>query len=114
MSIKVMSRIWDKDIGTADKLILLALADWADDEGGRVYPSLGLVAHKTGFSHRYIREKISEYVSQGWLFRVSWSDLGTYLYRFNLEAIPNKEAYDKRISNNAPIRRKGQPVPLPN
>ena len=50
-----MSLVWEMDFDHAELLISLALADHADDDGRRSYPSLPYVAWKTGYSVRQIR-----------------------------------------------------------
>ncbi len=109
MSIKIMTQVWTRDILPAEKIILLAMTDWADDDGGNMYPSLGKIAHKTGYTRRYIRERISSFVSKGWLFRQKWSIYGTYVYQINIVKIPGLAPYEKPVSSGAEIRRKGQP-----
>lgn len=53
MSIRVMTAVWDSDAyegGTL--LVLLALADWAADDGGKVFPKMQTLAHKARLSVR--------------------------------------------------------------
>ncbi len=48
MSVRVMTWVWDQtEVGGGDRLLLLALADEADDEGGSCYPSIRRLAAKT-------------------------------------------------------------------
>ncbi len=55
MSIKVMVKVWESDLPSSEKFVLLALADHARDDGSRVYPSIATVARKTGFSERTVQ-----------------------------------------------------------
>lgn len=44
MSIKVMSYVWDGYPGSGSELLaMLAMADWCDDKGGSLYPSMKAV-----------------------------------------------------------------------
>lgn len=52
MSVKVMAQVWELDLPQPLKLLMLALGDWADDQGGNVYPSMAYVAWKVGVSKR--------------------------------------------------------------
>jgi hypothetical protein len=53
MSIRVMTAIWDcKAYEGGTLLVLLAMADWADDTGGKVYPKLDTLAEKARLSIR--------------------------------------------------------------
>ena len=45
MSIKLMSQAWDAEIGGTELLVLLSLADFANDEG-ECFPSLDTIAKK--------------------------------------------------------------------
>jgi Helix-turn-helix domain len=51
MSIKIMAAVWELDLPQNQKLVLLALADHADDRGV-CYPSVARVAWKCGYSRR--------------------------------------------------------------
>lgn len=55
MSGKIMGKVWDLELPHNQLLVLLALADHADHEGNNVFPSLGLVAWKTGYSEQQVR-----------------------------------------------------------
>lgn len=56
MSIKVMSLVWDRFPEGGNKMfVLLALADWCDDDGGSLYPSISKVARKCRISSRQVQ-----------------------------------------------------------
>lgn len=55
VSAKIMGRVWDLDLARPQQTVLLALADHADHEGGNVFPSVALVAWKTGYSYRQVQ-----------------------------------------------------------
>ena len=58
MSGKIMGQVWDLDLPTNEQLVLLAMADHADHIGENIYPSVGLIAWKTGYSERTIQRLI--------------------------------------------------------
>lgn len=60
MSIRVMSRVWDysKSSGGA-RLVLLAIADFCDDEG-RAYPAVPTLARKANLSERATQYALRE------------------------------------------------------
>lgn len=60
-----MSKVWEADFDHTNQLILLAMADHADDFGGSVYPSIGLIAWKTGYSVRQTQRIIQELLHSG-------------------------------------------------
>lgn len=55
MSVLQMALVWELDLEPREKIILLAYADHADDDGDNVYPSLRRVAWKTGYSVDTVR-----------------------------------------------------------
>lgn len=54
-----MSAVWDLPMPPSEKLVLLALADWANDEG-HCYPSIAKVARKTGVSERTVQRVLRD------------------------------------------------------
>jgi hypothetical protein len=60
MSVEIMSKVWEMDLPTTKKLVLLALADHADDAGANVYPSVPRVAWKSGLSTRQTRRVMQQ------------------------------------------------------
>lgn len=51
MSIKAMDIVWESALAPPSlKLVALALADWSNDEGGSLHPSMGAIAKKVGVS----------------------------------------------------------------
>lgn len=58
MSIKLMTAAWDRqDLSSTQKLVLLALADWANDEG-LCWPSIDRVALKASLTSRGVQKTI--------------------------------------------------------
>jgi DNA-binding MarR family transcriptional regulator len=67
MSVKIMSLVWDAtDISPTEKLMLLSLADHANDEGV-CYPSAARLAKKTSLSERSVRSCVKRLSDAGWL-----------------------------------------------
>ena len=59
MSIKVMTYVWDQSKQQGSNLLtLLAIADWARDDGARAYPTIKMLAQKTRLSERSIQRII--------------------------------------------------------
>jgi hypothetical protein len=70
MSVKIMGAVWDMDLPPNEKLVLLALADHADHDGGNVFPSVPTVARKTGYSERQVQVIMRRLKDQGILVPV--------------------------------------------
>lgn len=60
MSIRIMGAVWERqDTTPTQKLVLLALADWANDEG-HCWPSISRLAEKTGVAGRSVQRLIRQ------------------------------------------------------
>ena len=68
MSIKIMSAVWELDLPPSDKLVFLALADWARDDG-RTWPSIKDLAAKSNLSERTIQRCLRGLETAGLLTR---------------------------------------------
>lgn len=67
MSIKLMTKIWDCDYGQGTKLLLLlALADMANDEG-YCWPSYKTLARKIRVGEHHTIMLMNELVADGWI-----------------------------------------------
>lgn len=66
MSIAVMTAVWNLDLDSTEKLIMLAFADHANDEGV-CYPSSELIAHKSGVSVRHAKRVVKSLIERGLL-----------------------------------------------
>jgi len=70
VSIKVMSMIFEAEgLTSTEKLVALALADHASDDGRNVYPGYSRIAHKTSLNKSTIGATINSLVEKGWLCR---------------------------------------------
>jgi hypothetical protein len=92
MSLFCSTKVWEHyPRGGTHKLVLLSLADWADDEGGRVFPSNGAVARKCGISRPHAVRILRDLVVEGYLAIVANSAGGapgaTKQYRLVLEQL---------------------------
>jgi hypothetical protein len=63
-----MTRVWDLDLPDSDKIVLLALADCANDEG-HCWPSVASLVRKCSKSERTIQASIKRLVDEGLLVR---------------------------------------------
>ena len=76
MSIKTMSQVWELDIDHGEMIVLLAMADHADDDGQNCYPSNAYLAWKTGYSDRQVRRVLRTLESTGIITRVAHEEGG--------------------------------------
>jgi hypothetical protein len=66
MSVRVMSAVWELNLPPSEKLVLLALADCANDEGV-CWPSACTLARKSGQGERTVRRCVQSLISKGHL-----------------------------------------------
>lgn len=110
MSAKAMGRVWDLDLPHNKRLVLLAMADHADHEGGSIYPSVALIAWKTGYSDRQVQRIIQELVADGILALVTeHTDHQPNVYQLNLNAGRLKDPYQGRQNVTPPSRQNVTP-----
>lgn len=67
MSVRMMGEVFELKLKPTEALVLIALADHADHDGGGVYPSVPLIAWKTGFSVRTVQYVMRGLEEQGLL-----------------------------------------------
>lgn len=73
MSVRIMSLVFENETLTStEKLIMLALADHANDEGKSIYPSQNRLSRKTGLARGTVNLHIGELIDQGYLKMVGY------------------------------------------
>lgn len=112
MSIKVMSLVWENfPRGGSDKLVMLAMADWCNDQGGSLHPSHAAVAKKCCMSRVQAQRIIRLLEQDGWLTVVGNQYGGapgaTKQYRLNVEKLSAKDGYqdDTGIASDTGITK---------
>jgi hypothetical protein len=69
VSVKVMTWVWDHSQSRgSDRLVLLAIADCASEDGSNAYPSMAELVRKTGLSERAVQYAVKALVLLGELF----------------------------------------------
>lgn len=58
MSVRIMAKVWELQLPQPLKLLALAMADWADDHGEGIYPSIAYIAWKVGATERTIQRQL--------------------------------------------------------
>lgn len=67
MSIRLMSDVWRLDLPTVEKMVLLIIADHANDEGTQAYPSQATMAAKASISIRTVQRSVNTLVNRGFI-----------------------------------------------
>lgn len=105
MSWKVSGQVWEIELPANKLIVMLAMADHADHEGHNVFPSIGLIAWKTGYSERQIQRIIKALVADGLLVENKRPGQTT-LYSINLSEGTPKAKYK-------PAENKGRQIVTP-
>ncbi|WP_241331168.1 helix-turn-helix domain-containing protein [Burkholderia cenocepacia] len=113
MSIKVQTMVWDRFPGEDHELLLaLKLADFCDDNGEHIFPSIETLAEKTRRSVRAVQYQIKSMVERGWLILVANAAGGrgrACEYRINPDWINGAEiapiSSGSKGATNAPIEK---------
>jgi hypothetical protein len=93
MSVRVMSWVWDNGpTSAADRLVMLALADFCDD-AGRCFPSVCRIGEKACMTERGARKVLRRLETEGWIeTKIGGGRHGCSEYRLLMEA-KNPEQY---------------------
>lgn len=95
MSIRLMSDVWRLDLPTVEKMVLLVIADHANDEGTQAYPSQATIAAKASISVRTVQRAVNTLCAQGYIRMFKHAggsaecreDRRPHLYQININAL---------------------------
>ena len=92
MSVKALDVVWRHyPVGGGELLLLLAMADWANDAGEGIWPAVPAMARKARLSDRQVQRLLRELQKNGVIERAGATEYGTtkYCLRFDrLAAMP--------------------------
>jgi hypothetical protein len=119
LSIKVMQWVWDCSRSkNAQRLVLLAIADCASEDGGNAYPSNVELQRKAALSERAVRDAVAGLMKLGELdVSINGGRRGTNMYRIIMtpceRSIPAESAPPKKDAPAGSAPQEGQDLPLP-
>lgn len=88
MSVRVMSMVWASSLPPNERLVLLAYADHANDDGQSIWPGRDAMAAKTGYSEHHVRKITRSLKARGVLIQVADGYRGQRAeYRIDLNAL---------------------------
>jgi hypothetical protein len=76
VSFTLQAMVWPANLDGTSKLVLLRLADFANDDGGSIFPTVKRVAEDCGISARTTQETLRRLESAGVLVMVREADAG--------------------------------------
>lgn len=97
-----MAIVWELDLPPGEKLVLLALADQANDAGTQCWPSVETIARRSGQGVRTVRRALASLETQGHLTRDHRTGTSTQ-YRVHPCSDPARRAeyhYVYRVSDS--------------
>ena len=87
MSILLMAHVFDLDITAPQKLVLLVMANYANDEGENVYPSQENIANKTSQTRRGVVNIVQQLTELGYVSIVGKKGGRQNVYKLSIEKI---------------------------
>ena len=112
MSALLMGQVWRLQLGQGQRLVALALADHADDDGGHIFPGIPYLAWKTDLCERQVRRVLRFLEDLGLIEAVSFATGGrghATEYQMHIEAVPPKDPYKKPFPDGD---KGGHPEPV--
>lgn len=83
MSTKILNLAWDADLPLARKMVLVALADQANDHG-EAYPGLTSMQRRCSMARATLYASLAELEADGWISRETFGGARKTLYRINV------------------------------
>lgn len=111
MAVKVIAKVWEGYPGdsSVELLVLLALADWSDDEG-RSFPSVASIGRKCRVQRRQAQRLVHRLIDAGLVSVIANAHGGapgsSRRYRINLDRLTGVTA-DRGVNNAAKGRHLG-------
>lgn len=91
MSINLMSRVWKLPMPTTQKMVLLIMCDYGNDDGLSVYPSIRKVAERASLSERHAQRVVHSLINEGWISVIGNANGGapgtTRNYQINVQKL---------------------------
>ena len=61
MSFEAMKPVWESSLSPTDKLVLLAMTDFANKTGGSIFPSVATIVRRTSLGVRTVARSIAHF-----------------------------------------------------
>lgn len=116
MSAKLMGQVYDLDLPHNKAWVLMAMVDHADHIGRNIFPSLSLIAWKTGYSLKQVRRIVKDLVTDGILIEVGNKPGYPKSYRADLSKALRKPEYviktiARKATQNVPTQNGSGDMP---
>jgi len=111
MSVKIMGYVFDSGLPTTSKIVMLALADFANEEGESIYPSLETLSKRTGMSTRSVMRILSSLRTKGYIESVGSRPSGVKVYRMNVNKLTHDSVSPPPDTESPPPLTQSHPPP---
>jgi Helix-turn-helix domain len=113
VSLEQSRRAWAvPDMAPLPRLMLLALADLANDAGGQCFPSQATLARQTGISDRHVRNLLADLIAAGHVTLVRKATGSTSAsYQLTLPPLPAATASRQPVPTGTGYRKPDSPLP---
>lgn len=112
MSFNISIDTWKLELKSSPKLVLLALADYANKDGS-CFPSVPTLARKCGLSPRAVQKNLSKLVSSKHITKIMRSGRST-LYQLNMAKLCTSSDPEPPPNNPPETPDKNTPTPAQN
>lgn len=112
MSVRVMADVWSRFPGKGSRLlIMLALADYANEHGDHIYPSIRALSVRVRLTRSQTQRVLHGLISDGWINVIANATGGapgtTRHYRLNVEKLRETGSIDATPTGSAHAARRG-------
>lgn len=100
-----MAMVWKADLPSTAKLVLLRLADFASDDGGRIFPAVSTIAAECGLGERTVQDQLRALEARGVLCLVREAVCATRRpreYRIDLSTLEALKRVEKKKKTRQP------------
>lgn len=111
MSIRLMTLAWELKIPATPKIVLLALCDWANDEG-ICFPSVARISSRASLSPRQCKRVLHSLADDRWVDVVGNLTGGAFSrrYQINVEALRTGDTSVTRVKASPVVKASPQGV----
>jgi DNA-binding Lrp family transcriptional regulator len=106
MSVKVMTKVFEnRTLTTGEKFVLVALADFGNDDGKSIYPSQSTIAEKTNMTRTSVNRILQNLEKMGYIKKTRRRSSGVYeleivISRLNSDVAEKPESPKETPKNN--------------
>lgn len=105
MSVRMMAAVWELQLTPGQLIVMLALADFADDDGRNAYPSLARLSWKAGYSESQTRRILKQLDESGMIDKDERPGMTT-MFTLHVEKGTKKQPFNakgnKGLQNDTP------------